>query len=577
MCGVLSARGTGGVELYFSANFAQLTLAPPRIAINPNRLYPIEPAIRSTRRFAINVMPVERRDEVIRLMNIRRRQPRKMELLRMQVLEDQHGIPFLDEALRTIFCEVETVHNTGDHTLIIGRVLESRVHRATSGRRPLLFGEVTRASFRFSSLYHLARTLMLKAGVLDQAKRFYAAVRPPPPTDLPRTTFDLGGHTEGELHATLQFGLLDDGRRLRPATAPAVITGRVGVCVIGVGSWGSYHCHLVRRAHRSARLFVCGRNPERTARVARAVGAEDFFVEMEQAVGDPRIQAYTVALPHDLHRPAVELLTAAGKHALVEKPIACTLHDADAMIEAATRAGTILMVAEDMHFRPAIREALARIEQGDLGEPLYLLAHAGGVLRPKGWKAEKERSGGGVLMDIGVHYIRALRLLLGEPHTVAASRAMQVNTKMSGEDSVQLTFSSPVGWEAHMLLSWASYRGHLPDIVIVGDKGTVHLWPGTAYIDYYPVAPRSITKLISYVRPYWLQSRLRHPAQQRQRITLAEREGAGYVAEFREFLSAVTAQRPPVTGPKDARRDVEIVLCGYDALARGGRVDIRPL
>ena len=108
------------------------------------------------------------------------------------------------------------------------------------------------------------------------------------------------------------------------------------------------------------------------------MGAKGYFIDLEAAVHDSRVQALSLVLPHDLHRPALELAAAARKHALVEKPIAVTLEDADAMMAAARRAGIILMVAEDMHFRPAPREAVAAIDRGAIGEPLYLLAWAGG-------------------------------------------------------------------------------------------------------------------------------------------------------------------------------------------------------
>jgi len=106
----------------------------------------------------------------------------------------------------------------------------------------------------------------------------------------------------------------------------------------------------------------------------------------------------------------------------------------------ARRAGVTLMVAENFHFRPAIREAVRAIERGDIGEPLYFKAHAGGIMRPDGWKADADLMGGGVLMDIGVHYIRALRMVMGEPDRVFATRAQQINTKISGDDSVQALF-----------------------------------------------------------------------------------------------------------------------------------------
>jgi len=162
------------------------------------------------------------------------------------------------------------------------------------------------------------------------------------------------------------------------------------------------------------------------------------------------------------------------------------------------------MVAEDMHFRPSVREAVACISRGEVGEPLYLLVHAGGIRRPQGWAADKIRMGGGVLIDIGVHYIRGLRLLMGEPDRMLASRSMQINTKMLGEDSVHLIFSSRFGWEAAMLLTWSSPRGNLPDMVLAGDEGTLHLWPGKRYLvlsrrntlaaaDYFFCSPLLVT------------------------------------------------------------------------------------
>jgi predicted dehydrogenase/flavin reductase (DIM6/NTAB) family NADH-FMN oxidoreductase RutF len=558
-----------------TATFAQVSLSPPRLAINPNRLYPIEAAIRKTGRFAINVMPADARDQVIRLIRVRRREPWKTDVLGMKIHEDHHSIPFVDGALRTVFCEVESMVPRGDHTLIVGRVLESRLNPAFLRQRPLFYREVAGSPSRFPSLSRVLRTMGTASGALDLIRSLYHRRRPRLAPNLARTTYLEGGQTETEITEILKHGLVNGNRRLAPPPVPAIVRKQIGVCVVGTG-WGLFHCQLIRQVCPTARLFVCGRNAEKTTRVARSIGAEDLFIGMEAAIADPRVHALTLALPHDLHRWAVEMAAAAGKHALVEKPIATTLADADAMIEAARRAGTILMVAEDMHFRPAIREAVHHIARGDIGEPLYLLAHAGGIRRPSGWAAEKNRMGGGVLMDIGVHYVHALRMLMGEPKRVVASRAMQINTKISGEDSVQLLCSSNLGWEAHLLLSWASNRGHLPDLVVLGEKGTLHLWPSASYFDYYSAAPLLLTRLVSYVRPYWLQNKLMRPTLQRVRITVPGRGRTGYEAEMQEFLSAVAEQRPPALLPEEGRRDLEIVLHCYESLDHGTGVQIAP-
>jgi predicted dehydrogenase len=442
-----------------------------------------------------------------------------------------------------------------------------------AGERPLFYREVSGTPARFPRAERAARSLLEVTGVLDFLKRIYRKRRPQPPADIARTTYLDGGQTDQETQQILRYGRFNLGRRMSPPVAPATVKRRLGVCVVGSG-WGSFHCSLLRKVNPETRLFVCGRDPARTARLARAIGAEGMFRSMEEAVADSRVQALTFALPHDLHRRAVELAAAAGKHALVEKPIATSLADADAMIEAAQRANICFMVAEDMHFRPAIHKALRVIQSGLIGEPLYLLAHAGGIRRPSGWAAEKQRMGGGVLMDIGVHYVHGLRMLFGEPDRAIASRAMQINTKMEAEDSVQLIFSSRYGWEAQLLLSWASDRGNLPDYVLLGSGGTLHLWPHEHHLDYYPVAPRSLTRLLSYVRPHWLQEKLMRPGLQRVRIPLRQADPTGYSWEMREFLTAVIEERSPALPPEEARRDLEIVLRCYEALESARPVEI---
>jgi predicted dehydrogenase/flavin reductase (DIM6/NTAB) family NADH-FMN oxidoreductase RutF len=550
-----------------------VSLSPPLVIVNPNRMHSVEPAVASAGRFAINVMPVSARKTFIRLMNMRRREPEKHHLLGLNILEDERKIPFIAEARFVLFCEVDRSIPSGDRLLYVARVVDKRLNPKLVDQRPLLFSDVRGAGSR-PLVLRSARTALLLTGALDLAKKLRETIRPSPPANIALTTYQEAGATEEEMAQILEYGSVDRSRKIQPAPAPAFIRARLSICVVGTG-WGGIHCRYLKAANSDIRLFVCGRNRDKTARFAQSVGAEGYFTDLRSAIEDPRVQALTLALPHDMHREAAQAVAAGGKHVLVEKPIATNLADADAMISSAKRAGTILMVAEDVHFRPAIREAAACISRGDVGEPLYLLVHGGGVRRPQGWAADKTRMGGGVLIDIGVHYVRGLRLLMGEPDRVLATRAMQINTKMAGEDSVQLIFSGRYGWQAHMLLSWASQRGNTPDIVLTGDKGTLHLWPGKTYLDFYPVAPRWLPRLIANVYPYWLQEKLYRPSMQRKRIKLDDPDGTGYLGEMQEFLAAVAENREPVTKPEDARRDLEIIHAGYRSLDRETWIDIR--
>jgi myo-inositol 2-dehydrogenase/D-chiro-inositol 1-dehydrogenase len=570
ICGVIAASDGEEIEAFLSGNFGQASLDPARIVINPNRLYPIEAIICREGRFSISVLRAGQRDVALRLSAIRRRALSKSAIIGLNFSRDErYEIPYLKDCLRTVFAQVEHTLDTGDHTLMICKVLESRVNSVHIGERPLFYPEISGNPSRFPRVTTGLRRVYAGSGAKDIVVKTMQRRRTPELPNVAVNTYREGGQTAAEVDQILSHGIQDRGRILvPPGKPPALLRRKVPVCVVGTGAWGVVHCELLRKASPLVELYVCGQNPDRLARVARAVGARDYVVGLENAVNDARFPALSLVLPHDVHAKAVQMAAGAGKHVLVEKPIATTLEDADEMIESARRAGTILMVAEDMHFRPSIREALLAIDRGDIGEPIYLQVHAGGVMRPEGWKADKKRAGGGVLMDLGVHYVRAMRLLMGEPDQVLASRAMQVNTKISGEDSVQLMFWSRYGWQVHMLLSWISPRGHCPDIVIAGEKGTIHLWPGAAHFDLYPAAPRTLTRLLSYVRPTWMREKLMKPQLQRIRRSVPGGKD-GYAGELREFLSAVAEERKPVSKPEDARRDLQIVLTAYDALQNG--------
>ena len=94
VCGIIAASVDGEVYLFASATFAQVSLNPPKVIINPNRTYGIEEAVRRSGRFSINVLPKSDRYLMINLMKMRRRQPGKEKVLGICIIEDDHRIPF---------------------------------------------------------------------------------------------------------------------------------------------------------------------------------------------------------------------------------------------------------------------------------------------------------------------------------------------------------------------------------------------------------------------------------------------------------------------------------------------------
>ena len=568
LCAVIAAQDANGeVDLWLATSFAHVNMDTPRIIVNPNRLYPIEGIMRQSGRFSLNILDAGQTEQTRRFIRLRRRERNKAQAIGWAVEFGDLGLPFLPIASRTLFCEIEQMLDTGDHTVTVARVNSVKINPASADQPPLRYSDI--ADGQPAKWQLPIQRFVQSTGAKQFVRKLLHRVTPPAPADLPVETYESGGQTDAEVDKVLSYGVIDHGRLVEPPAAPVAPAKPLSVCVVGT-HWGQTHVESLRRASTNVRVFVCGRDRERTAAVARAWKADGFFVGIENAIQDPGIDGLSLAMPHHLHRQAAEQALTGGKHVLVEKPIANNVAEAQSMIDAALRHQRILMVAENMHYRPTLRVVFERLRAGDIGEPLQMMAQNGGLRRIRGWGAQREASGGGVFMDQGIHYVRAMRDLLGEPDQVHAFPWMQVQTKMEGEDGLTAVFSSRYGWRAQISTTCSATLGTVPDLVLVGDKGTIHVWPRTGIVDYYPLAPRTITRMLSYVRPYSLQAKLMHPNLQRERTKL-NRVDSGYTEEMISFLDMLAKGQPTVESATEGMRDLEIVQYVYQSMEQGSR------
>ena len=114
-------------------------------------------------------------------------------------------------------------------------------------------------------------------------------------------------------------------------------------------------------------LFFASRDLGRAEAYAQAYHGSGAFGTYEAAASDPRVEAMYICTPHHLHREHVLMAARAGKHILVEKPMARTLEEAHDMVTQARRAGITFMVAENYRFMSAVRSAKELIDSGALG------------------------------------------------------------------------------------------------------------------------------------------------------------------------------------------------------------------
>jgi predicted dehydrogenase len=193
-----------------------------------------------------------------------------------------------------------------------------------------------------------------------------------------------------------------------------------GIALLGAGFMADTHarCYEALRDRAQVRV-VCGLEADRVAALAGRLGAQ-ATADVETALTTPGVEAVDVCLPTPLHRPVAELALARGLHVLVEKPIALTLEDADAIGAAARAAGRVLMVGHVLRFVPEIAELRRVLATGELGQALG--ASALRLSAPPDWNdwmRDEERSGG-ALVDLVIHDFDVLGALLGPARRVFA-------------------------------------------------------------------------------------------------------------------------------------------------------------
>lgn len=235
----------------------------------------------------------------------------------------------------------------------------------------------------------------------------------------------------------------------------SVNTGKVAV--VGCGYWGK---NLVRNfSELGALAAVVDGRPE----IANAM-ATQFNVSAksyEQVLADPAIDGVVIAAPAELHAELSLQAFAAGKHVYVEKPIAMSIAEGNAMKLAALNAGKVLMVGHLLRYHPAFEALLELTQSGGLGEVRYAYSNR---LSLGKFRVEEN-----VLWSFAPHDVSMLLALMGEvPSSVRISGGSFVTPGIEDESRIDMDFAS--GRRAHVFTSWL-HPFKEQKLVVVGSTG----------------------------------------------------------------------------------------------------------
>jgi UDP-N-acetyl-2-amino-2-deoxyglucuronate dehydrogenase len=202
---------------------------------------------------------------------------------------------------------------------------------------------------------------------------------------------------------------------------------RLTMALVGCGAISRVHLSAIRAGAPQIEITaVIDTDRGRAEALARETGARSF-ISFEEALARADFAAVDLMLPHHLHEDMAVRSFAAGKHVLLEKPLAVTVDACDRILAAAQRAGTVFQVAENAQYWPEVLTAKRLIEDGAIGD--VVTARASFAIPPLpayyagdgAWRLDNRVAGGGIVLDAGSHWIRPLRMLLGEVDEVVGA------------------------------------------------------------------------------------------------------------------------------------------------------------
>jgi predicted dehydrogenase len=299
----------------------------------------------------------------------------------------------------------------------------------------------------------------------------------------------------------------------------------LGVAFIGCGGISRAHGRALQEIPEAQLIAAMDIVEERAQHIAEQFGARYATTDLERVLDDPDVEAVLLALPHAIRVEPTVLAAEAGKHILVEKPMAPSLEEADAMMAAAEAHGVTLMVAQVLRFRTAYQRAKELLEQGRIGTPTNFLRRRIFHSRraPVAWATNPEVAKGWLLYGYGSHEYDMVLWLDGSEVTQLYAEGRRTTDIWGDEDEISATFSLSSGATGTVLLSMNCHRGAW-DQLVIGTEGSLYITNDRVIINNEETieAPMDPT--------------------------------GGFAPEWREFIAALREGREPIASGHDVRR-----------------------
>jgi predicted dehydrogenase len=325
---------------------------------------------------------------------------------------------------------------------------------------------------------------------------------------------------------------------------------RLGVAVVGYGRIAVAHLTELQRLKDRARLVaVVSRRPEAAREGHRRFGTLRYYTDYEAALDDRDIDAVVVCTPHHMHSRMVVQGAQAGKHVLVEKPLATSLPEADEAIAAANKFHVNLMVAYNQRFLRAVMEAKDRMTAiGDPTNIVQIRATSFPAASIPAWWRESRLTGGFVLPLAGSHLIDTCLWWVGQRPEQVFAQAHRRGEVAEGEDTATVSLSFPGGLLASVHLSYNA-KVAVSERIVVGTAGVLRISDGTLRVNEKVVL--------------------------RETVPPHSRGGPSFRRQLMEFINSIVERREPLASGRETRATVEVLVAARRSLAERCPVNCR--
>ena len=333
-----------------------------------------------------------------------------------------------------------------------------------------------------------------------------------------------------------------------------------GIGIIGSGAIASVHVDSYKRFAEGCEVkAVCDTFRAKAedliaGKSLNAVAYDDY----KKLLLDPAVDAVSICLPPSVHASVAIDALMAGKHVLVEKPMASSLEECDLMIEAARASGKVLAVVSQNRYKTPVAKLKKMLDEGAIGKVVYAsfdsLWWRGQVYYDLWWRGTWEQESGGSFMSHAVHYLDLMHMIFGMPSKVSAT-ITNINHQNSECEDLGFVVFNYGDKIVHFTSSLVSH-GERQSITVEGEDGSLGI-------------PWAVSACRPLPNGFPEENLERKAALERRYQEIPDLPAEGHDAQIANFLKAIDGKEAAAVDGQEGRRTMELIVAIYKSSTSG--------